>query len=171
VRLFGKPLHTFPDALWEAALPLPQPHPGLVIGYSYLWRAEHLRGEEEGRKDRPCAIIAVRQIVEDKVLVMVFPVTHTAPKNGDDSVEIPLALKKHLGLDDARSWVAVSGSESIHLARHCFQVDPSRHSQLPNSEASHFRDHFLLEPVVTTGSTMPEARQESQSHDRDPCRR
>ena len=89
-------------------MPLPQPHPGLVIGYSYLWRAEHLRGEEGGRKDRPCAIIAVRQIVEDKVLVMVFPVTHTAPKNGDDGVEIPLALKKHLGLDDARSWVAVS---------------------------------------------------------------
>ena len=63
-------------------MPLPQLHPGLVIGYSYLWRAEHLQGAEEGRKDRPGASIAVRQIVEDKVLIMVFPVTFAFDEKG-----------------------------------------------------------------------------------------
>ena len=33
--------------------------PGLVLRYSYLWRAEQLRGREEGVKDRPCAVVMV----------------------------------------------------------------------------------------------------------------
>ena len=40
-------------------MPLPKPTPGLVVRYSYLWREEHLKGQEEGVKDRPCAIIMV----------------------------------------------------------------------------------------------------------------
>ena len=40
-------------------MPFPEPTHGLVIRYSYLWRDEHLKGQEEGVKDRPCAIILV----------------------------------------------------------------------------------------------------------------
>lgn len=36
---------------------LPDPTPGLVIGFSYLWRSEALQDVIEGRKDRPCVII------------------------------------------------------------------------------------------------------------------
>jgi hypothetical protein len=36
---------------------LPQPEVGLVISYSYLWKEEEERGQIEGRKDRPCAIM------------------------------------------------------------------------------------------------------------------
>lgn len=36
---------------------LPAPQPGLVICYSFLWSHEHRRGQEEGRKDRPCVIV------------------------------------------------------------------------------------------------------------------
>jgi hypothetical protein len=39
-------------------VPLPRPVPGLVVRYSYLWYREFLDGREEGRKDRPCAIVA-----------------------------------------------------------------------------------------------------------------
>jgi hypothetical protein len=67
-----------------------------------------MRGEEEGRKNRPCAIVATRQVAGETVIVTVFPITHTAPENDEDGVELPPVLKKHLGLDDARSWVAVS---------------------------------------------------------------
>ncbi len=89
-------------------MPLPVPHPGLVIGYSYLWRTEHVRGEEEGRKNRPCAIVATRRVAGETVIVTVFPVTHAAPENEEDGVELPPVLKQHLGLDEARSWVVVS---------------------------------------------------------------
>jgi PHD/YefM family antitoxin component YafN of YafNO toxin-antitoxin module len=43
---------------WSARrVALPVPVPGLVIRYSYLWQAEHVRGREEGVKDRPCVVI------------------------------------------------------------------------------------------------------------------
>jgi hypothetical protein len=38
-------------------MPLPTPEPGLVVGYAYLWQDEFDRGQEEGTKDRPCAIV------------------------------------------------------------------------------------------------------------------
>ena len=38
---------------------LPDPVPGLVIRYSCLWMTEYGRGQEEGVKDRPCAVILV----------------------------------------------------------------------------------------------------------------
>ena len=56
----------------------PPPVPGLVIRYSYLWADEHTRGREEGVKDRPCAIVLV------------------------------VGGERRLGLDDARSWVALT---------------------------------------------------------------
>ena len=40
-------------------LAFPEPTPGLVIRYSYLWAQEHKHGREEGVKDRPCAVILV----------------------------------------------------------------------------------------------------------------
>lgn len=87
---------------------LPPPSPGLVIGYAYLWADEHRKGLEEGRKDRPCAIVAARQVIEGREVVTVVPVTHSPPSNPQDAVEIPPALKAHLGLDDMPSWIVVT---------------------------------------------------------------
>jgi hypothetical protein len=42
-------------------MPLPDPKPGLVIHYSYLWAHEHARGHEEGVKDRPAVIVGRRR--------------------------------------------------------------------------------------------------------------
>lgn len=78
---------------------VPTPQPGLVISYGYLWAREHGRGIEEGGKDRPCAIIAARQIIEGREVVTVVPITHTLPTDPADAIEIPPALKVHLGLD------------------------------------------------------------------------
>ena len=87
---------------------LPTPRPGLVIGYSYLWATEHRAGHEEGRKARPCAIDAARQVIEGHEIVTVVPVTHTPPADPQDAVEIPAALKAYLGLDEQRSWIVVT---------------------------------------------------------------
>jgi len=87
---------------------LPTPVPGLVISYSYLWAREHEKGAEEGRKERPCAIVAARQVIEGREVVTVVPVTHTRPTDLRDAVEIPAALKAYLGLDDFPSWIVVT---------------------------------------------------------------
>lgn len=89
---------------------LPQPEPGLVIRYSYLWAHEHRAGREEGVKDRPCTIIlAIRSEGED-VHVVVVPVTHRAPQDKTTAVELPISVKRHLQLDEERAWVILSES-------------------------------------------------------------
>ncbi len=88
---------------------LPQPVPGLVIRYSYLWHAEHLQAQEEGRKDRPCAIVAaIRPDESGGVRVLVLPITHRPPEQPGLAVEIPAKVKRRLRLDDAPSWVILT---------------------------------------------------------------
>jgi hypothetical protein len=89
-------------------LPLPEPVPGLVIRYGYLWRDEHRRGLEEGAKNRPCAIVLVSDDVAERRIVTVLPVTHSPPDDPEAAVELPIVTKRRLGLDDDRSWVVVS---------------------------------------------------------------
>ncbi len=84
---------------------IPRPEPGLVIAYAYLWHHEHLRGHDEGRKDRPCVIVLGG---DASGLVTVLPITHRPPDDPRWALEIPPAVKRHLGLDDARSWVVVA---------------------------------------------------------------
>jgi hypothetical protein len=87
---------------------IPGPEPGLVISYSYLWHREHRAGADEGRKDRPAVIVLCAERAEDRrTVVTVLPVTHAAPGDPSAAVEIPAAVKRHLGLDDAPSWVIV----------------------------------------------------------------
>ena len=95
---------------------LPTPEPGLVIRYSYLWHREYREGREEGTKDRPCAIILVAQGQIGKTQVVVVPVTHSPPQNIDTALELPPAVKKHLGLDTERSWVVLLKTDRVgHL--------------------------------------------------------
>ncbi len=86
----------------------PVPVPGLVIRYSYLWASEHARGQEEGVKDRPCAIVLATTNEASDQVVTVLPITHTPPSNPLLAVEIPAAVKRRLRLDDARSWVMLT---------------------------------------------------------------
>ncbi len=87
---------------------LPQPRAGLVVNYSYLWASERSLGVDEGRKDRPCAIVAAVQKVEGHDFVTVVPITHTPPRNPADAVEIPAVTKARLGLDAQRSWIILT---------------------------------------------------------------
>ncbi len=84
---------------------LPDPHPGLVISYSYLWHNEHQSGREEGVKDRPCAIVLTRQVVDDVTVVTVVPITHTPPADESAALAVPPKVGVHLGLDDSPSWI------------------------------------------------------------------
>lgn len=86
---------------------LPTPSPGLVISYAYLWRFEEAAGGQEGRKDRPCAIVIAAEDQDGDTLVYVAPITH---QRGADptAVELPAAVKRRLGLDEARSWIVTA---------------------------------------------------------------
>jgi hypothetical protein len=87
---------------------LPEPVSGLVIRYSFLWKDEYQRGQDEGVKDRPCAVILVTVNEEGERVVTVLPITHTPRSDPTLAVEIPATVKRRLKLDDERSWVVLS---------------------------------------------------------------
>jgi hypothetical protein len=93
---------------------IPTPEPGLVVNYSYLWHHEHERGDDEGRKDRPSVIVLCSEEVAGQVVVTVLPITHAPPQGIREVIEIPAQIKRHLGLDDDRSWIVISeGNEFV----------------------------------------------------------
>jgi hypothetical protein len=85
---------------------LPEPRPGLVIRYSFLWSHESLRGALEGSKDRPCAIVvAARRAVSGDIQVVVAPITHSPPADPSASMELSAQVCQSLDFDAGRHWL------------------------------------------------------------------
>lgn len=89
-------------------MPLPEPVPGLVVGYAYLWRNQQEQGRDEGVKDRPCVVVLTVRQEEDERIVTVAPITHAPPINSRDAIELPALVKRRLGLDAQRSWIVAT---------------------------------------------------------------
>ncbi|MEC5291915.1 hypothetical protein VSX64_24405 [Aurantimonas sp. C2-6-R+9] len=85
---------------------MPEPKPGLVIRYSFLWSHERDRGAVEGSKDRPCAIVVATPRDENgHIRTIVAPITHRPPDDAGASLEIPPDVCRTLGLDAGRHWL------------------------------------------------------------------
>lgn len=66
---------------------------GYVFRYSYLWHWQHLKGREEGDKDRPCLVLAIVALQEDGTpIVRVLPITHTPPS--DPAVALRIKVRR-----------------------------------------------------------------------------
>lgn len=88
-------------------MPLPNPEPGLVVSYEFLWSHEYRVSEDKGVKIRPCAIVLRTKTEASQTSVTVAPITHREPAPGT-GLEIPPKVKAHLGLDAKRSWIVVT---------------------------------------------------------------
>jgi hypothetical protein len=88
-------------------MPLPEPRPGLVIRYDYLWSREATAGRDQG-KERPACLVAATDAAVSPRFVVLLPITHTPPDRHTIGVEIPAKVRAALGLDDAPCWVIVS---------------------------------------------------------------
>lgn len=128
---------------------LPAPVAGLVIRYSYLWRDDHLRGQEEGSKDRPCAIVLVVDESRSGKTVTVLPITHSPPRAKQSAVELPADTKRRLGLDGERSWVVLDEANRFRWpGPDLRRADPNDassfvHGQLPFRTFITIRDLFV----------------------------
>ncbi len=85
----------------------PDPKPGLVVRYDYLWSRDAAAGRDQG-KDRPACLVAASDSLTRPRYVVLLPITHSRPDADTVGVEIPAKVKQALGLDDAPSWVIVS---------------------------------------------------------------
>jgi hypothetical protein len=102
----------------------PVPEPGLVISYAYLWHRERRQKRTEGVKIRPCVIVLKVERRGDLVIVTVSPITHRQPAAGTSALELPSAVKHHLGLDSEKSWVVLD--EVNQFAWPGFDLGPIR---------------------------------------------
>lgn len=85
------------------------PQPGSVIRYSYLWSHEvEATSVEDGRKDRPCALVAAVRLKDGRDLVYVLPITSRRPVDAAEGIEIPSIPRRRLGLQDAPCWIVVT---------------------------------------------------------------
>ena len=85
----------------------PDPQPGLVIRYDYLWTREAAAGRQQG-KDRPACLVAATDSTVKPRFVVILPIAHTAPSGGTVGIELPAKVRAAIGLDDEPSWVIVS---------------------------------------------------------------
>lgn len=82
-----------------------EPKAGLVVRYDFLWKEEADLGLDSG-KDRPCAIVLVAvEKTDGSKDVLLCAITHSPPKKNEIAVEIPVAVSRHLGLDNEQSWI------------------------------------------------------------------
>jgi len=86
---------------------LPEPRPGLIIRYDYLWTKEAATGRDQG-KERPACLVAAMDSASSPRLVVILPITHTRPNRTSIGVEIPARVREVLGLDDVPCWIIVS---------------------------------------------------------------
>lgn len=86
---------------------LPDPTPGLVIRYDYLWAGEAAAGRDHS-KDRPACLIAASDATANPRFVVIVPITHSPPQADTTAVEIPPKVREALRLDNAPSWIVVS---------------------------------------------------------------
>jgi hypothetical protein len=85
----------------------PEPKPGLIVRYDYLWTHEAAAGRDQG-KDRPACLIAATDSLTRPRYVVLVPITHTPPTPDTIGIAIPPKVRQALGLDDQPSWVIVS---------------------------------------------------------------
>jgi hypothetical protein len=86
---------------------LPDPKPGLIVRYDYLWSREASAGRDQG-KDRPACLVAATDGLTQPRYVVLLPITHSPPDAGTIGIEIPTKVRQAIGLDEAPSWVIVS---------------------------------------------------------------
>lgn len=80
------------------------PPVGHVIAYEYLWESQ-ADEKDDGAKTYPCALILSRVLEGGVTLAYALGISHRPPSNDDRAIEVPLKLKRYLGLDDDPSWI------------------------------------------------------------------
>jgi hypothetical protein len=83
------------------------PQAGQIVDYSFLWDDDHRRGRVEGRKARPCLIIAGAHGAPSAApRVALLPITSQPPGATQNAIAIPDDIKARIGLDRKRgSWL------------------------------------------------------------------
>lgn len=100
------------------------PHAGAVLRYPYLWARQAGRGETEGRKTRPCAVILALKSGKGQTELRLCAVTTQPPQTGTHAVEVPEIERRRAGLDSSlKLWVIVD-EHNVDVFEQSFYIEP-----------------------------------------------
>lgn len=95
-------------------MPLPKPEIGLVVHYGFVWAGADRRPPPDASKSRPCLIVDLENAVEPAadsrplMRVTYLPISHMAPREGEQAIPVPPRVARHLGLTPERSHIYTS---------------------------------------------------------------
>jgi hypothetical protein len=95
-------------------LPLRGPELGLVVHYGFVWAGADRRPPPDAGKSRPCLIVDLEDVSEPAAggrsvrRVTYLPISHTAPRDGEQAIPIPPRVARHLGLTHETSYIYTS---------------------------------------------------------------
>ncbi|WP_246856681.1 hypothetical protein [Acetobacter vaccinii] len=125
--------------------------PGVVLRYPYLWHWQDIRGESEGRKDRPTTIAAAFIARDNRHYVLLLPVTTQPPAPERIAVEVPATEKKRAGLDlNRQQWILLDE----------YNLDPIATSYYlqGSPQLGQFSDAFMRLLLTHFKSLLPQAK-------------
>lgn len=110
------------------------PRLGDVWRYPYLWKREHISGNTEGVKNRPCALALLKRSENGLSQIMLVPITTKPQDKNPYAVEVPEIEKKRAGLDiTLRLWV-VTQEYNVDIVERSYYFEP--HAQLGSFSSS-----------------------------------
>lgn len=114
------------------------PRAGAVLRYPYLWARQAGRGETEGRKIRPCAVILALKAEHGQTELRLCAVTTQPPQQGTHAIEVPEIEKRRAGLDSGlQLWVVVD-EHNVDVFEQSFYIEP--HSQIGTFSSAFTKD-------------------------------
>lgn len=81
-----------------------KPPVGHLIAYEYLWQSQR-QGREDRVRTYPTAVVVAREDMGPLPFAYVLGISHKPPLAFERTLEVPLKLKRHLGLDDEPAWI------------------------------------------------------------------
>lgn len=71
-------------------------------------------------------VLAIERQQDGDTVVVVLPITHRPPEDTSAVIEIPQAIKRHLGLDMERSWIVLSEGNLFEWPGYYLRKIPER---------------------------------------------
>ena len=132
----------------------PEPIPGLVIRYSYLWKREADLGQIEGQKHRPCVVVVCVQQVDEELVVTVAPITPTPPTDPDQAIALTPATRRRLGLDEQKNWIMATEVNTFFWPGP--DLAPTPDGRLAYGELPAVVFEKLIRKILAAGSQLPQ---------------
>jgi len=100
------------------------PEEGDVWNYPYLWAWQGDRGETEGRKSRPCALVVSVAVTEDETRLFFLAITTQKPSADRRAIPIPETERHRANLaTDRQLWIVLDEYNADSLER-SYYLDP-----------------------------------------------